>query len=418
MTRTRRCAALIIVACLAVAVACSSSDDAGDDAPNLATPTTSEEGPAGTGGGEGEGEEGEDGPAYLVFNAQGNHLDAYDPNPPFETQRVITSEADDPEGKDINGQICFFPDGSRQFISGEDTNQDEGSTAGWGIFQLSGDELGAFETRQVAKLTPTYQSAEDNPEPYGCGFLSDGRIVTTDVGNQALGDGTGQLMIWYPPFDGNEIAYCKIDTTIGTAQSIWVDDQDRIYVASARPPTSGIWRYSGPYPTGPDAAGGCGRTDATGAPLADENMVRKELFIPGGENSLISPAGIAGSPDGKLYVSSVFTGVINEYDENGVFLRPILRPREGEAITADTGYSTGTPLGIGVGPDGVIFFADIGLRVGSDGLPGPGQRTGSVRRIVFEDGEPLPPETLADGLAFPDGIGILDFGGGGGVSKT
>lgn len=418
MTKKRSLLVLALLSCLAVAASCSSADDAGDDAPRLSqgstTPSTVTPGTDDEGGGDGA-----DGPAYLVFNAQGNHLDAYDPAPPFEHQRVITAFADDPEnGRDINGQICFFPDGSRRFIAGEDTGQNAGSTAGWGIFQLSGEGIGDFETRQVAKLTPTYPQATDNPEPYGCGILSDGRIVTTDVGNQALGDGTGQLTIWYPPFDGEQIAYCKLDTGIATAQSIWIDDQDRIHVASARPPTSGIWRYSGPYPTSADAAGGCGRTDATGAPLADEAMLRKELFIPAGENELISPTGVAGAPDGRIYVSSVFSGAINEYDENGLFLRAILRHPDGEAIGADTGFSTGTPLGIAVGADGVLYFADIGLRIGTDGLPGPGDGTGAVRRIVFEDGEPLPPETMAEGLLFPDAIGILDFGGGGGVSKA
>ena len=38
-------------------------------------------------------------------------------------------------------------------------------------------------------------------------------------------------------------------------------------------------------------------------------------------------------------------------------------------------------------------------------------RTGSVRRIRFVDGAPQPPETMADGLAFPDGIGVYVPGG-------
>jgi hypothetical protein len=400
-----------IAACLLLAASCSSSDDLTDEPPRLTTTTASEPGA-----------EGEDGAGYVVFNAQGNHLDAYDPEPPFEHQRVITAAADDPDaGRDINGQICFFPDGSRQFIAGEDTDQDQGVVAGFGVFQLTGEGIGDFETRQVAKLVPTYQPSDDTDdiaEPYGCGFLSDGRIVTTDIGNQALGDPTGQLIVWFPPFQGEDVTYCKLDVAIGTAQSIWVDDQDRIYVASARPPTSGIWRYSGPYPTSADGEGGCGRTDGTGAPLADEDHVRKELFIEGGENQLISPSGIAGGPEDELYVGSVFTGVINEYDENGEFMRTILEPTEGESITEDAGFTNGTPLGLAVAPDGTLWYADIGLRIRPTGLPGPGDRTGSVRRIVFDDGMPAPPETVADGLAFPDAIGLLLFGGGGAASRA
>ena len=39
---------------------------------------------------------------------------------------------------------------------------------------------------------------------------------------------------------------------------------------------------------------------------------------------------------------------------------------------------------------------------------GPGDGTGAVRRITFDDsGEPSAPEVMADDLDFPDGIGIL-----------
>jgi hypothetical protein len=360
--------------------------------------------------------------SVVVFNAQGNNLDAYEAEPPFTDQRVITARADDPEGLDINGQICFFPDGSKRFIAGEDTGQSEGMSQGWGVFQLTGDRVGNFEATQVGKLVPTYQGSLDNAEPYGCGFLSDGRIVTTDVGNQAAGPGDGQLIVWFPPFaqePGDVQAYCKVDTEIATAQSIWVDDQDRVYVASARPPafegqTSGVWRYSN-LPTSGDASGGCGQVDATGAPLADES--RKQMFIASGENDLVAPTGVAGGPESSIFVSSVINGVINEYDANGEFIRNVLRPPDGEEL-GETPFSTGTPLGIKVGPDGTLYYADIGIVIAPDGDIGPGDRTGTIRRIVFQLGQPEPPETMASGLAFPDAIGLLvPAGGGGGRSS-
>jgi hypothetical protein len=383
--------------------ACSSSDDKTADASTTTTsrPTGTTEATDEMAGG------------YVVFNGQGNNLDAYEPIPPFTTQRVIHTVDDDPDGMDINAQICFFPDGSGRFVAGEDTGQTTGRTQGWGIFQLDGNSVGNFSATENAKLVPTYQGSGDNAENYGCGFLSDGRILTTDVGNQAKGDGDGQLIMWFPPFDSEKIAYCKIDVGIATAQSIWVDDQDRVYVASSRPPTSGVWRYSGPWPTGPTAAEGCGKTDATGAPLVDD--VRKEIFIASGENGMISPAGLAPTGDGGLYVSSVFTGYINEYDANGAFVRTILQPPVGENLGAKP-FSTGTPLGIGVGPDGTLFYADIGLVIDGDDI-GPGDATGTVRRITFVDGQPQAPETMASGLAFPDGIGILAGGGGSNASK-
>ena len=57
---------------------------------------------------------------------------------------------------------------------------------------LEGGAVGDLSATQVGKLTPTYQGSGDNAENYGCGFLSDGRVLTSDVGNQANGDGDGQ----------------------------------------------------------------------------------------------------------------------------------------------------------------------------------------------------------------------------------
>ena len=343
-----------------------------------------------------------------VFNGQGNDLDAYEPEPPFRTQKVVTTRAKDPNGLDINAQLCFFPDGSGRMIAGEDTGQTKGDRQGWGIFHLTGSGVGSFAVQEVGKLVPTYQSAEDNAENYGCGFLRDGRVLTTDVGNQALGPADGQLIVWFGPFDTKQVPYCKLDVDIATAQSIWVDDQDRIYVASARPSdepnatSAGVWRYDPPFPTGPDAAGGCGRKDDTGAPLADS--VHKTRVIAAGEHGLLSPAGLAPAPNGGLYVSSVITGVIDEYATDGTFRRTILQPPAGETL-GERPYSTGTPLGIAVGPDGTLYYADIGVVVGPKG-PGPGDQTGSLRRITFRDGQPQPPETMATGLDFPDGVGV------------
>lgn len=343
----------------------------------------------------------------IVFNGTGNNLDAYaampDADGEFAVQRVDKTAADDPaEGRDINGQICFFPQdgtGTRRFIAGEDTNQPD-PPPGWGIFELTGDRVGSLSAKQVAKLTPTYQPSDDNPENYGCGFLSDGRILTTDVGGQATGDGTGQLIVWFGPFDGNDVKYCKIDTSLATAQSILVGPDDAVYVAASR---GAVYRYAPPFPSGPDAAGGCGALDSTGAPTA--TAVSRSVFIAAGENDLATPAGLAPAPDGGMYVSSVFNGVINRYDADGSFVGPILRPPAGETL-GEKPYSTGTPLGIGTAPDGSLFYADIGVVITT--TVGPGRGTGSVRRIAFVDGEPQPPETLAAGLQFPDGIGILD----------
>jgi hypothetical protein len=388
-----------VVAVGAIVAACSSGSGSGSASGPASAPDTTAA-PAAT--------------APIVFNGQGNNLDAYTPDPPFATQRVIKTIADDPNGLDINAQLCFF-DGDR-FIAGEDTGQTKGNTQGWGIFQLSGSTVGRLSAKEIGKVVPTYQGSADNAENYGCGFLSDGRLLLTDVGNQALGPADGQLIVWFPPFgfspphghDQNH--YCKLDVDIATAQSIWVDRNDDVYVASARPSdepgstNAGIFKYSPPFPTSDTAAGGCGKKDPTGAPLADS--VNKTKVIPAGEHGLISPAGIAAAPNGNLYISSVFTGVIDEYRKDGTFVRTILEPPAGETL-ATKPYSTGTPLGIAVAPDGSLFYADIGIVAPPGKDIGPGDKTGSVRKIAFVDGQPQPPVTLATGLDFPDGVGVF-----------
>jgi hypothetical protein len=405
-------AALLLLG--ASATSCS-SDSGGGSTTTEATTTTA------TGGTPAKGGTGGDGPAEaIVFGGQGNNLDAYATTPSsdgsFETQRVMETVATDPEGgRDINAQICFLPrtdDGEQWFIAGEDTLQDapDPRPAGWGIFRLDGTEVGDLEATQIGKLSPTFQGSGDNPENYGCGMLPDGRLLTTDVGNQAGGDGDGQLIIWFPPVTGgeyptfDEVRYCKLDVGLATAQSILVRG-DEVYVAAAR---GDVYRYTGPFPTSDDAAGGCGKTDATGAPLADE--VSRSTFIKAGTNGLSTPAGLAEAPDDGFYVSSVFTGMIAEFGPDGTFRRMVLQPPEGESIGEEP-YSTGTPLGIGVDDEGTIYYADIGVVITPDSV-GPGDHTGTVRRIRFVDGEPQPPEIMATDLEYPDGIGVWLPGGG------
>jgi hypothetical protein len=335
----------------------------------------------------------------IVLNGEGNNLNAYKAEPPFTKQNVIRNHDDDPNGLDINAQICFFPGGSNRFIAGEDTGQPN-PPQGWGIFDLQGTQVGKLSAKQVGKLTPTYQPSTDNAENYGCGLLKDGRVLTTDIGDQASGPANGQLIVWFPPFNSRNVRYCKVDVGIATAGAILVDKQDRVYVPSARPPDPGVYRYSGPFPTSDDAKGGCDTKDATGAPMT--STVKKEVFIRLGDG-LSSPIAVVRAPSNGFYVSSVITGIINQYDSNGRFMRSVLQPPPDETL-GDRTFSTGTPLGLGVGPDGTLYYADIGITITDRGI-GPGPE-GSVRRIRFVNGEPQPPELMGGGLQYPDGIGI------------
>jgi|GEM_PF-6619038 len=342
----------------------------------------------------------------LLYSNEGNRLRRYD----LDTVRTgplvedILIERASLGGLDINGQICALPGGNGGFIAGEDTGQPD-VPPGFGVFDASG--------RRVGKLTPTFQTqlagATSNDEPFGCAFDGAGRLFTSDVGNQVTGPGNGQLILWFPPFDRfpgapgtfpnaeRSTNFCKLLLDIPTAGSVATDPEGRVYVTSAR--GGRVERLRPPFPTAADAAGGCGGRDALGSPVAD--TVDREVFIEGPRTF----SGIVRSPAGGWFVAAVFNGVIEEYDPNGVLLRTIVAPEAGETTLP---LSVGHPQGLAVDCQGDLYYADLALRISSGGSIGPGPN-GKVRRVPFDVcGTPGRPEVVRDGLAFPDGLGVLD----------
>jgi hypothetical protein len=338
----------------------------------------------------------------LLYGPEGNRLRRYDidtiDNPPLVEDILI--ERASLGGLDINGQVCPLPDGSGRFVAGEDTGQPT-PPAGWGVFDPDGT--------QVGKLTATYFTA--GPEPFGCGFDPQGRLFTTEVGDQGIGTSNGQLIMWFPPYDefpGPPGAYpgtnepstnfCKIATDIGTASSVAVDEQGRVYVAS--PGSFRVLRYLPPFPTSLDPGGGCEASDGLGSPMAESVTV--ETFVSDPFN-VTTPTGIARARNGNWFIASVLTGVIGEYYPNGTFVRRVLSPPPGES---ELPLSTGHPQGLAVDCEGHLYYADMDLSSNGGGIgPGP---DGKVRRISFDAaGNPQLPVTIKDGLNFPDGLGIL-----------
>jgi hypothetical protein len=337
----------------------------------------------------------------LLYSPEGNRLRRYDIDtidaPPLVEDILIERASLDPGGRDINGQVCALPDGSGRFIAGEDTGQPS-PPAGWGVFDPDGT--------QVGKLTATYPGAF--ADPVGCVFDAQGRLFTTELGD--LGSANGQLIVWFSPYDvfpgppgvypaTNDAStnFCKIATDIDTGTGVTVDDQGRVYVGSVS--TGRVLRYLPPFPTAPDAGGGCGATDALGSPMAD--AVTVETFIQDPAN-VPTPAAIVRAHNGNWFVTSVFNGVIGEYFPDGTFVRRVLSPPAGETTFP---LSTGHPQGIAVDCEGNLYYTDMDLRL--DGGIGPGP-DGKVRLIRFDTaGNPLPPVVVRAGLNFPDGLGIL-----------
>jgi len=335
----------------------------------------------------------------VLYFAEGNRLrrmDLHSVDEPPLMEEVLIDRADSgPRGRDVNGINCHVPGGNGTFVMGEDSGQPN-PPAGWGVFDRDGNQIG--------KLTATYYT--EKPEPFGCAVDEDGRLLTTEVGDQ-FGDLNGQLIMWFPPFDhfpgsdypNDEIStnFCKLATDLGTAASIVIDDEGRVYVASAR---LGVLRFSPPFPTGSDAAGGCGASDALGSPMADN--VQREEFIVDPDN-IFSATGLARSPSGNWYVSSVFDGVIAEYDADGNFVRRLFEPASvGDGLPLPTGH----PQALVVDSNGTLYYSDLQL-AGDFPNVGPGPN-GKIRRVRFgADGAPAPPEIVREGLSFPDGVAIV-----------
>jgi len=322
-------------------------------------------------------------------------------NPPLVHSVAIESASGG--GRDSNGQICQDTEGNRIF--GEDTGQSDDpptfAYAGWGVFDQS--------YHQVGKLTPTHVSSTDQSEPFGCALARDGsgRLFTTEVGSQAVGASSGQLIIWFPDavqgfkvWPGNVPAsgypnanfsdnYCKLAIDLSTASSVSVDADDNVYVANAGNGTVVV--FHPPFPTGPDFAGGCSGVDQTGAPMVDPALgdpLNREVFIAAG--TLFSPSGIVQSPTtGNWYVSGVFDGKILEFSPDGTTVYQTIldpannTPSESPFSPGGLPLSSGHPYGLALDAKGTLYFTDMQL---SGTLPnvGPASRKGKLWRIRFE----------------------------------
>ncbi|HEY5154291.1 MAG TPA: hypothetical protein VIJ47_06125 [Acidimicrobiales bacterium] len=439
MTTRRRLLVAVVIATSVVATL------AGCSSPRRSTASTSSTGGS-TASSDGSGTSTTTTPAAdaIVFTTVDGAIDAYRSVPPYTRQRVIAAGTA-PDGNEPHGQICFSPDGSRRFVVAE--TKPAGATpasAGWGLYQLTGDAVGGLRVRRVSGWTSPSGPAADAPTTYGCAFLADGRLLTSDLGNQRTGAPTGRLVEWFAPYDDATPTSCIVSDGLATPLGLSSDGADNVYLTSARAPTAGVWRYSGTFPadasgcvtatTGPAPPntttpapdpGGSSTTTSPGPTVTHgpgpdalgpdtpatrpaPATVTATLVIPAASGPTSAPTAVAVTPDGKnLVVASAPFGAITAYGIDGTGPVPILSDPSATMV-ATTPFAGGTPLGVSVGLDGAVFYADPGLVAGADGVIGPADRTGTIRRVATSPGfvSPPPPETINAELRAPDGLGL------------
>jgi hypothetical protein len=353
----------------------------------------------------------------VVINAQGEYADAYLIDGTEPPRRVVFIDPDPPNpddpkspparvGRHVNGKLCFFPKGFGPrggFVMADDTYREAcldrrgGPQArcsitnrrnrqyvgtdldGWGIFKRSG--RWAKRVIQVDR-EPNDPEPPGSIDPQGCLFDAKGNLWGNDVGNGNPGSSNGSLVVFFPGRKKRYDSYCFLDKQLAAPGMPVADDAGNVYVAE--PGAGRITKFSPPFPA---SAADCANPEhlVTTPPA-------KTTFAMG--SGLSTPVGMARVPgsDHFLIGSVLVPSVINEYDAAGGFVRTVVPagvPRN--------------PLGLDVGRDGTVYYAELNLDPATFRT-----RCGSVSRARPGPNGQLPPEEIGRHLRFPDGVTVVD----------
>jgi outer membrane protein assembly factor BamB len=352
----------------------------------------------------------------ILLAPQNNQLDAYDLAAALPTTtRTTPIHAHDHEagtGHDTNGQNCRITqaDGSVRYVAGHDNDQDldpgvdghpSGLYQGWALHAPTGGVAG--EWTMTDKLVPTYNFSDPPndhlPDNTGCAVsergpgTADDLLFLVDIGVGAFDvAGVGSLFVYYRDAQGNfshDSPFCVLDNNLTTGGYLAVDTDGSVLVPESGRSSGGVVsRFSPPFPSPANCP------DPTSAAPWNKSTFIQDL-------TSFTPISIArrATPSGdKWLVGNVVPPMINEYNLDGTFSRPIA-----------TEQPTPGVAGVVVDAPGNVYWANLGLAP-CDTVLCPVDGLGTLWKASFDPvtDAPLPPVLLQSQLTYPEGMGIAD----------